>query len=612
MDIQAEVANDLIDGPNGFSISLFYKGVGAGVFQEVAMSPIAQANAIVSQPLQQIVPEIENNGGKNMSAPNNLLKLNDDPLPPVNTSIGDPSQQGGGTDAGFTTFTATVPEQIASGVVEFYIQAIAGDRIYSNYSQKDNYNITSLGVLAVMQMQPSSGEIQYLLSQTINLQTFDDALNPLNDSLSFFDVVWSHWDADDTSSTLGTLTKIYSPTVTDSAALSAVFFAADTGTAKVKVNVTKESITMAQIATFDLVFRQLAEIEITDDLGGDNEIANNDSVTLTILASDVDGSPMSIIPEWSMEPQGLGELTETAQNKVKFKPYPNVIGQLFISVTDSISGITATHNTSNPNVNERGLFIKQKASGDMEFTLYDSSGFQLVIPQGSFDSGITSDITLKRPPLPQVKKNSPSFEIHMDSYELSTQFAFADTVVNNSTIQLTLPVPDDTKRLNTVIGRWDDKVLKWQDLGGDLNVDGSTITTNIDGFSEYVVLGQTKPLGVDDLEFHPNPFSPKSDKKLQIEFTLNSKFDASPEVTLKIYNMRGDLVKTLLNRESMPKGPHLYENGVFQQGSDTGSVEWDGITNAGLMARNGRYLVHIKAEDPSGSKEKMDTVVLIK
>ena len=612
--IWAEVANDLVNDPAGFDISLFYKSVSASVFIELPMSPLPVVSAVITEPEPQTAPVIETSGRNKNNLNPEPVELNDDPLPPISLSAGDPGLQGGGTDAGFTTYYATVPAQTASGTVEFYIEAVAGNRVYSNSAQKDNYYITSAGVLAIMQMNPSAGEIQYALSQVINLQTFDDALNPLNDSLSFANVTWSHWDAEDTSSTLGTLTVNYSPTITDSAALSATFYAADTGTAKIKVKVTKDNITMTQIATFDLVFKQLASLQITDNLSGDKAIANTDSVTFTILASDINGSPMSIIPTWSMTPPGLGVLTKTAQNKAKFKPFPNIVGQLFVTVTDSISGDSATYNTANPNVDERGLFIKQYIGATTSVTLVDSSGFQLIIPAGSVNAGDNGFITLKRPPLPQVKKNSPGFEIHMDSYSLSSTVPFSSLVTQDSTLILTLPVPAETKRLNTVIGRWNDTGLKWESFGGDLSAGGSVITANINGFSEYVVMGESKPLGIEDLEFHPNPFSPKTDKKLQIEFILNSKFDASPQVTIKIYNMRGDLVRTVLDRASMPKGPHAYGPGmnVFQQGAGAGSVEWNGLTNSGLMARNGRYLVHIKVEDPSGSKDEMETVVLIK
>jgi hypothetical protein len=305
-------------------------------------------------------------------------------------------------------------------------------------------------------------------------------------------------------------------------------------------------------------------------------------------------------------------MTEIGFSKARFLPYPGIIGQMFVTVTDSITNISAGYNTLNENIDEQGLFITQTITNTSDLTVVDSAGFALQIPPGSVDPGNSMEISLKRPPLPQVKKNMPGYEIHMNSYDLSTDGQFSSTVIQDSTLTLTLPIPEETKRLRTSLGRWDEAGLRWIDIGGVIASDGNSITAAINGFSEYVVLGQSKPLGIEDLEVHPNPFSPNTTKKLQIEFILNSRYDASPEVTLQIFNMRGDLVRTLLRNEAMPKGPHLYQNGVFQDGVIDGSVEWDGMTEDGLQARNGRYLVRVKVADPSGEKEEFITVVLIK
>ena len=322
---------------------------------------------------------------------------------------------------------------------------------------------------------------------------------------------------------------------------------------------------------------------------------------------------MSIFPVWTTQPSNRGTITDISQTKAKFKPYPNIIGRIFFTVTDTLTGISGSYNVQSLNENDHGLSVKQKIVNSTSTTVYDSSGLKIEILPGTVVPESQVDIWLFRPVLPQVKKSSPNFEIHMDSYQLNKTGSFSAEVQNGTIpLYLTLPVPVETRRLNTAVGRWNIAMLQWDNLGGDLSADGTTITTALTDFSEYVVLGESKPLGVENLEYHPNPFSPNTYKKLQIEFTLNSKSDASPQVTIKIFNMRGDLVRTVLDRAQMPKGPHLYTTGVFQQGAENGSVEWDGLTNEGRMARNGRYLAYIKVEDPSGVKEKMDTIVLIK
>ncbi len=83
----------------------------------------------------------------------------------------------------------------------------------------------------------------------------------------------------------------------------------------------------------------------------------------------------------------------------------------------------------------------------------------------------------------------------------------------------------------------------------------------------------------------PNPFNPST----KIEFTL----PARSQVELKIYNVRGELVKTLLN-ENMAAATH--------------SVIWDGRNSTGQSVSSGVYFYSLKA----GSYEKMEKMTLVK
>ena len=67
---------------------------------------------------------------------------------------------------------------------------------------------------------------------------------------------------------------------------------------------------------------------------------------------------------------------------------------------------------------------------------------------------------------------------------------------------------------------------------------------------------------------------------------------------MKIYNMIGDLIKTIFMFEPQPRGQN--------------TVSWDGLTDAGRMAKNGRYVLHFQVRDISGVKEKLKPFVLIK
>jgi hypothetical protein len=98
-------------------------------------------------------------------------------------------------------------------------------------------------------------------------------------------------------------------------------------------------------------------------------------------------------------------------------------------------------------------------------------------------------------------------------------------------------------------------------------------------------VGVTPDAGVFSARNFPNPFNPST----KIEFNLPVK----SQVELKIYNVRGELVKTLLN-ESRVAG--------------TQSVVWDGRNSTGQAVSSGVYFYSLKA----GSYEKMEKMTLVK
>lgn len=607
VQVEANVAEVLIPGtPEDFLISLFYKGVASTAYQEITMSPVitlssADPGASDNDPFSIASPILSGQGANPAGKRGTILMESDGgSAPPENlTTANNPAGENS------IKFTATIPGQTGSGRVRYYIRAGSGDRVWSNQSQPDSIVITSDGVLATLQLSPSNTSLQWPYEQSFSIGAFDDALNPLNDQLD--DIVWTHWKAENPADSLGSLIIV-------STGSSALFWSADTGLEKIRVNVFKDNVTLSATANLNIEYRELQSLDLVGNITGAS-IGNTDSITFTVNAYDTDGRVLNINPQWEPVPEALGTLTSISDSKAKFKPAPGLVGQVMITVKDSLTGITASFNSLNPNPSEQGLFIGQKVTDSTEVTIHDTTGFELYIPPGSVSPDNTCMIYLKREPLPRIKRNTPNFEIHLDSYILSSSGEFSPELINGDIgMHLTLPVPEETRRLTAVMGRWNAEEVAWDTSRAELSPDGSTISDSIYGCSEFAVIGISKPLSIENLEFHPNPFSPyhPSGKNLQIEFLLNSRTTGSPRVLIRIFNMRGDLVRKLIDNQSMSKGPHCYQNGVFQQGAECGSVEWDGLTDHGLMARNGRYLVQIKVKDSSGEEEKLSTVVLIK
>ena len=98
------------------------------------------------------------------------------------------------------------------------------------------------------------------------------------------------------------------------------------------------------------------------------------------------------------------------------------------------------------------------------------------------------------------------------------------------------------------------------------------------GTTNCYTLGSNSPMiwnsNYKDEIVYPNPFS----KETTIEFSLN----ASGKVSVSIYNELGQLVKNLLNENTI-------NSGKFQ-------LIWDGMDNSGANASNGTYFYKITIE----------------
>ncbi len=83
-----------------------------------------------------------------------------------------------------------------------------------------------------------------------------------------------------------------------------------------------------------------------------------------------------------------------------------------------------------------------------------------------------------------------------------------------------------------------------------------------------------------------------------INFSVSSNTIRQPFVTIEIYSMLGELVREIIINQPIDKG-QIY------------SFNWDGKTDMGRFARNGRYLVKIESKDEQGTKTYLGRIVLV-
>ena len=162
--------------------------------------------------------------------------------------------------------------------------------------------------------------------------------------------------------------------------------------------------------------------------------------------------------------------------------------------------------------------------------------------------------------------------------------------------ELTLPVPLESEQEELVIGKWNTQWLEWETMEGQ-KTGNNQLTTTIEKLGRYAILAKSEPLGIKNIKTTPNPFSPETGP-VEIEYEISSDQTPQPQVSIKIYNMIGDLVKTLLEFEPQIRGLN--------------KINWDGFTNYNQMAKNGRYVLHFQVRDITGTKEKLEPFVLIK
>ncbi len=111
-----------------------------------------------------------------------------------------------------------------------------------------------------------------------------------------------------------------------------------------------------------------------------------------------------------------------------------------------------------------------------------------------------------------------------------------------------------------------------------------------EGFFEYVDSEDNlvNIISTSNLKIYPNPFNPTTNIYLQI-----SSEDAVHPVTLEIYNIKGQLVKTLVNNEIIKHNPCFV---------------WNGIDNSGLRTSSGIYLVKLE----TASSVSTQKIILLK
>ncbi len=210
----------------------------------------------------------------------------------------------------------------------------------------------------------------------------------------------------------------------------------------------------------------------------------------------------------------------------------------------------------------------------------------------SFMSGVVEGKTLKVRKTRNIKQVYPqikNFDLNLGYYELSTDAeSFSAEVIFNYTEDALLESGLGTEDLIVLaIDSSSTAGYVWKEVISEIDANAKTITFSSSEFSIYAVTSKYEEYvtGIEDEitgiperfglhQNYPNPFNP--------ETTIKYQLPKSAFVNLKIYNLLGQEVRSLVSRD-MSAG--------FQ------TVKWDGRNNSGIKVNSGMYIYKISAGD---------------
>ena len=277
--------------------------------------------------------------------------------------------------------------------------------------------------------------------------------------------------------------------------------------------------------------------------------------------------------DWWVAPDCAGSVTRTTGELSISAGY---IGELTVSAREPGSGEIGRA--------EATVFVTVTPGGGA--SAGDSLGMTLSIEPGAVLE--TKSVYLSHELLPDVRRYSKGHVVEEQTYHFKPLGMSFDPFCLPR-----LAVPDEGRSGGLV--SWNHHLLAWDEIEAER--DGDFLEVNISSLEEFAVRARSGPLGVSDVRAEPNPFSPDNGP-VDIYYELSSDDARMPFVTVRIYNMAGQFVCEPRSSES--------------QGTGHVSTEWDGLTDSGEPARNGRYVVEVSVEDTSGTETALGTVVLVK
>jgi len=325
---------------------------------------------------------------------------------------------------------------------------------------------------------------------------------------------------------------------------------------------------------------------------------DNDVLRLAVSGIAEDGTRvlMGNSVTWSLLPSVAGHIDDRGTIRTDEERF---IGPITAVASDNVTGLRDTVTVA----------IFAGLDGLRNRSLTDFAGTQIDLSAASIPFRSELGLTYPRQPTPRRFDSGGGDSIALTAGENLVRFNLrSDRSLLGDSLEVpaTISLPaDPSLRLyegEESVGYFDSDELSWKVLPS-IASEVAVVTGNAVKLGDYSVVSSSKTLDIRHLAALPTPFSPEI-APLKIGYFLDT---SSPPATVRIdiVNTRGELVRTLLSGEPQWSGRY---------GSRTGLREilWDGLTEDGKKARNGRYIIRIEAKDLTGTVSKMLPVVLVK
>jgi hypothetical protein len=493
------------------------------------------------------------------------------------------------------------------GPLSYYFILKSGGLLYSNQDPARRFQAVVEASRELALLKLASGDSLRLASRTrgeLHLHAYDAAGRRLDSAVDARGEFT--WTVDSSlgirldrraKRTLGYLTSTATAFPKRSAARKA---GADWGalTATVTLDGVTRSLTLP-VRVADAVIHKLV---LTSTLGEVTDIPAPAGFGLFVSGYDTSTTPPTpVVPTaaLTLDPPQAGAVSE-----LQATLDPDFIGPLRVLArqTNADGSVAVTELGVARDSTLRGLNVGQTlAPGDTARTLFHDPRFEMRLPDSAFADKGQAVIRLYKRGVAKTFSSGIAYSVSGSLYEISNPSGAAFTRFPR--ISLGLP-PAARARKNSLqrfeVARLDFKAMADSVSEGANSFGAPALSVDIrdlDG-SYYGLLTASRGLTAGEVQIIPNPFSPlvmaERDGNTQYgaRIRIHPESDRSSEVTLsvKVYNLDGELVRLLVDHKTVPKAPVDFY--------------WDGKADGGRWARNGRYLVKIMVNATGSSKTK--------